>query len=74
MATKTADQALGQSAIARRPNPASPSRCSYHRRDPSPDGMGQAVPDGGQLGHLGRDRLGLNEAPHSLGFVGCRCC
>lgn len=27
----------------------------------------------GELGHLRRDRIGLSEATHSLGFVGWRC-
>jgi hypothetical protein len=49
----------------------SPTRSPHHGHDPSPDGIGQAVPDGGQLGHLGRDRLGLNEARRSLGLGGC---
>ena len=35
----------------------SPSRSPHHGHDPSPDRIGQAVPDGGQLGKLG----------------GCRC-
>jgi hypothetical protein len=30
------------------------------------------VPNGGQLGHLGRDRLGLNEASQSLGLASSR--
>jgi hypothetical protein len=51
----------------------STSRGPHHRHDPSPDGIGQAVPDGGQLSHLSRDLLGLSEAPHSLGFVGWCC-
>jgi hypothetical protein len=37
----------------------SPSRGPHHRHDPSPDGIGQAVPHGGQFGHLERDRAGL---------------
>ena len=40
-------------------------------RDPRPGRIGQAVPDGGQLGHLRRDRIGLNEARRSLGLGGC---
>ena len=48
---------------------ASPSRSPHHGHDPGPDSSGQAVPDGGQLGHLGRDRLGLQEAAQSLGLV-----
>ena len=50
----------------RRQSP-SPSRGPHHGHDPSPDGIGQAVPDGGQLGHLCRDRLGLHEVSLSLG-------
>jgi hypothetical protein len=53
------------------PSQASSSRGPHHRHDPSPDGMGQAVPDGGQLSHLRRDRIGLSEAPQSLGLGGC---
>ena len=53
------------------PDPALPSRGPLHGHDPSPDGIGQAVPDGGQLSQLRRDRLGLNEAAQSLGLVGC---
>jgi len=49
----------------------SPSRGPHHRHDPSPDGMGQAVPDGSQLGHLRRDRHGLHESSQSVGLVGC---
>jgi len=72
MAMTSADQSLEQSAIARRPNPASPSRGPHHGHDPSPDGIRQTVPDGGQLSHLGRDHLGVHEAAQSLGLVGRR--
>jgi len=41
------------------PNPASPSRGPHHGHDPSPDGIGQAVPHGGQFGQV---------RGHSVGF------
>jgi len=53
-------------------NPASPSRGPHHGHDPCPDGIGQPVPDGGQLGHVRRDCVGLHEAAQSLGLVGSR--
>ncbi len=46
----------------------SSSRSPHQGHDPNPGGSGQAVPDGGQLSHLGRDRLGLHEAAQSLGL------
>jgi hypothetical protein len=48
---------------------ASFSRPPHHGHDPSPDGIGRAAPDGGQFSHLGRDRLGLHEAPRLLCLV-----
>ena len=48
---------------------ASPSRGPHHRHDPSPDGIGQAVPDGGKISPLGRDHHGVHESPQSLGLV-----
>jgi hypothetical protein len=53
------------------PSQASPSRSPHHGHDPSPDRIGQPVPDGGQLGHLCRDRIGLHDARRSLGLGGC---
>jgi len=53
------------------PSPASSSRGPHHRHDPSPDRMGQAVPDGSQLGHFRRDRHGRHESSQSVGLVGC---
>ena len=50
------------------PSQASSSRGPHHRHDPSPDGMGQAVPDGSQLGHFRWDRHGLHESSQ---LVGC---
>ena len=41
------------------PNPALPSRGPHHGHDPSPDGSGQAVADGDNLGEVRR---------HSVGF------
>ena len=55
-----------------RPLTASPLRGPHHRHDPGPDRIGQAVPDGGQLGHLRRDRLRLQDDPRLLGLGGCR--
>ena len=49
------------------PSPDSRSRGPHHGRDASPSGIGQAVPDGGQFGHLGRDHLGFNDAARLLG-------
>jgi len=51
------------------PCPASRSRGPHHGHDLSPNGIGQAAPDGGQVGHRRRDRLGLHEAPQSLGLA-----
>ena len=42
------------------PSPASPSRGPHHGRDPSPGGIGQATPDGDNLGQVWR---------HSDGFA-----
>ena len=47
----------------------SPSRGPHHRHDPSPEGIGQPVPDGGKICHLGWDHLGLHEAAQLLGLV-----
>ena len=54
-------------------SPASRYRRPHHGHDPSPDCIGQAVPDGGQFNHLGRDHLGLHGAAQSVGLVGRRC-
>ena len=67
-----ADQSSGAVPDRSSPSQASPSRSPHHGHNPSPDGSGQAVPDGGQFGHLRRDRIGLNGAAQSLGSGGCR--
>jgi hypothetical protein len=49
----------------------SPPRGQHHGHGPSPDGIGQPVPGGGQFGYLCRYRLGLHQPAQSLGLVGC---
>jgi hypothetical protein len=44
-------------------------RRQHHGRDPNPDGIGQAVPDGGQLGHQGKARAAYEDALHDVWLV-----
>jgi len=54
-----ADQSSGAVPDRSSPSQASPSRGPHHGHDPSPDGSGQPVPDGDNLGEVRRHSVGL---------------